>query len=163
LLLHPWSEQAVSRACREDPVNGTLEKYQRSTLYTDVVTSCETVVNWIEGGANVEGRLYKVMPACFALFVNDTVFVEHYHFGTGGRASGKVPLFEVEKGGKYYQQLAGHFDFVWKTAEPYRLSRELVESLRKPGPKEQEDFQQCIRFLRPDLCTAATSLCTQQA
>lgn len=153
LLLHPWSEQAISRALQEDFEHTTFEAYPESILYADVLRSCDTLVKWM-GSAHsqkTETRLYKVFPSCFLVFVNDVVFVEQYHFGSGGRASGKVPLFEVGKGGGFYEQLEGHFEHVWRTANPYSLSVDLVKSLRNPDPDQQERFAECIRFTRPDL------------
>lgn len=157
LLLHPWSEQAVSRAIQEDREHPTFKEYRETRLYQDVLRSCGTLAQWIGSiGPRVEARLYKVSPACFLVFVNDMVFVEQYHFGTGGRASGKAPLLQVYKGGKFYEQMEGHFEHVWKTAEPYRITADFIKALKDPDPNELQQFEEYIRFSRPDLFNAGT-------
>ncbi|MCP4566713.1 MAG: hypothetical protein GY841_03930 [FCB group bacterium] len=151
LLLHPWCEQAVSRGLREDPEHNTFERYRDTRLYQDVTRSCDTLVNWTSHGECVKARLYKVMPSSFFIMTSDVVFVEEYHFGTGGRASGKVPTLEVRKGNKLYTQLQGHFEFIWGISEQFQLSADLVTSLRNPVERESKSFEESIRFSRPDL------------
>jgi len=152
LLLHPWSEQAVSRALQEDQEHSNLNKYKDSRLFQDVLRSCEAVAQWTNTDtSNIQMRLYKVAPSCFLIFVNDVLFVEQYHFGTGGRASGKVPVFQVSKGSKYYEQMNGHFEHVWNTAEPYRVTEDFVKNLKEPDLDFLRQFKECIQFSRPDL------------
>lgn len=153
LLLHPWSEQAVSRALKEDGPHRRLEDYKQSTLFMDIVgkTCDELVRNWPLGSPNFEVRLHKVFPACFLFLHDHLAFVEQYHFGTRGRASGKVPVLEVAEGGRYYRELAGHFKHVWETAAPYTLTAELLDRLNDPSDEEMRLFEETIRFLRPDL------------
>lgn len=149
LLIHPLSEQAVSRALREDLQHRDFACYRSSRLYTDVLQSCEFLVQ--RASSRVEVRLYKVFPACFLLLVNDAAFVEQYHFGTGGRASGKVPLYEVAKGGTCYGQFEGHFEHVWAISKPYALTRSLVDTLNSPDREQWGALESSLRFSRPDL------------
>lgn len=151
LLLHPWCEQAVSRGLWEDPQHSTFERYRDTRLYQDVTRSCDTLVEWANATSNFLVRLYKVMPSCFLILTDDVMFVEQYHFGTGGRASGKVPVWEVHKGSRLYEQFEGHFEHVWETAEPFLLCSDLAKSLRGPSEKERELFEATIEFARPDL------------
>jgi len=151
LLLHPWSEQALSRALHEDLQHSTFDRYRDTRLYHDVTRSCDTLVGWASLGLRVEARLYKVMPSCYLVITSNVMFLEPYHFGTGGRASGKVPVLEARKGGRLYEQYWGHFDHVWMGAEPFSLSGGLATSLRNPSSVELTSFRNSIRFLRPDL------------
>lgn len=155
LLLHPWCEQAVSRGLWEDPQHSTFDRYQDTRLFQDVTRSSDTIVEWQASGSKVGTRLYKVMPSCFLILTSDVVFVEEYQFGTGGRASGKVPVVEALKGTRLYEQLDGHFKYIWETASEYELSSSLAESLRNPSTAEVQEFERTIRFLRPDLFTEA--------
>lgn len=150
LLLHPLSEQAVSRALRESE-RCDFATYRQSTLWSEVLDSCSNVVGWLEKKQAVEARLYTVFPACFLLFINDVVFVEPYHFGEGGRASGKVPVFEVAQGGRYYDQLKGHFDHAWETSSKFKLDSEMLRALNDPAATEGCQFTEMVKCLRPDL------------
>ncbi|HIJ64479.1 MAG TPA: hypothetical protein HPP77_00905 [Candidatus Hydrogenedentes bacterium] len=151
LLLHPWCEQAVSRGLREDPQHSTFDRYKETRLFQDVTRSCDTLVEWGDSGSKVRTRLYKVMPSCFLILTSDVVFIEEYQFGTGGRASGKVPVIEALKGTRLYEQLEGHFEYVWDTASQYPLSLNLAETIRNPSAADVEQFERIVRFLRPDL------------
>jgi hypothetical protein len=50
------------------------------------------------------------------VFVNESVFVETYHYGrpgVGGLQGGKVPVLEFHSDSTTYQELRGHFEHVW--------------------------------------------------
>ena len=150
LLLHPMCEQAVSRALRESPERDYWT-YKETALWVEVLGSCETLTDWAAKGYAIESYLYKVMPAWFLLFINDVLFAEPYQFGTGGRASGKVPIFEIAKGSRLYEELEGHFDYVWKSAGRYKLDADLLRRLRKPSEQEVAQFDAALTFSRLDL------------
>jgi len=150
LLLHPWSEQAVSRALRED--RRPFAEYTETNLWMEVLTSCTNLVKWQETWPEaVEGRLYKVSPACFLLFVNDVLFYEQYHFGAGGRASKKIPMFVIARGSPVYEQLDGHFSHVWDTASPHRLTGDLVRDIKDANSELRRQLDLLIACARPDL------------
>jgi hypothetical protein len=91
LLLHPLSEPAVTRGLREKGYQD-VAFFEDTDLWTDVGRSCVTICAWKRDGYPIEARLYKVMPCCFLIFINDVLYAEFYHLGAGGRASGKVIL-----------------------------------------------------------------------
>ena len=170
LLLHPWCEAAVSRGLREGSPSDTFEDYQKTQLYEDIIRSCRTLDRWMKEAGSPDDvasndnakpthgltvRLYKTVPTCFLLLLDDVCFLEQYHFGTGGRASGKVPTAEVRNvhsrqapGDKdrtestYYGELEGHFLHVWETAEEWHLDRngELLETLENPPQPMIDNF-----------------------
>jgi len=150
LLLHPCSEQAVSRGLRECP-DCAFDSFEDTDLWQDVIRSCITVCHWKRNGYSVAARLYRVAPHCFLIFVNDLLFAEFYHFGAGGRASGKVPLMKISATSRLYEELKGHFEYVWDTAECFKLDEALLAEIRKPGTMKEQSFVQSIRFSRPDL------------
>jgi len=156
LLLHPCSEQAVSRGLREHP-DREFDSFEDTNLWQDVKKSCITICDWRKNKYNVEARLYKVSPSCFLVFVNDFLFAEFYHFGAGGRASGKVPLMKICATSELYQELKGHFDYVWDTAKCFVLNDALLEEIKKPGAAKEHDFVQNINFCRPDLFKAKSN------
>jgi len=165
LLLHPWCEAAVSRALREDLNVKTLGEYTKTQLYEDVMRSSRTLVPWTEeNDTKIKVRLYKTIPACFLLAFDDVCFVEQYHFGTGGRASGKVPIAEVRNVSSreapeeedrrpttYYGELIGHFDHMWKMAEGNELNQELLLEMDSPSETFLGCFRQSVFYARPDL------------
>jgi len=165
LLLHPWSEQGISRAFHEQADDlKELNQYDNSQLYHDITVSCQTILRFHLALQSVPedhtqtnkpsedldswARLYTVLPAYFLVFVNDVVFVEHYGFGSGGRASGKVPLFKIHSGTNYYNELQAHFEWVWKTANP--VTKDVISDLGR-GSSAVPNFLSTINFLRPDI------------
>ncbi|MEW5980884.1 MAG: hypothetical protein AB1806_00780 [Acidobacteriota bacterium] len=149
-LLHPQSEQAVSRALREHP-DRDLASFDDTNLWQDIKKSCVTVCDWQKNGYSLEARLYKVMPSCFLVFVNDVVFVEFYQFGSGGRASGKVPLLRVARTSPLYDELLGHWEYVWGTASHFPLNQALFDSIKNPDDACHQRFLDAVGFCRPDL------------
>jgi hypothetical protein len=150
LLLHPHSEQAVTRALREHP-DRDFDSFEDTNLWQDIKKSCTTICDWKRKNYNIKARLYKVAPSCFLIFVNDVLFAEFYHFGAGGRASGKVPLFRISSTSDLYRELKGHFDYVWETAKCFELADQLFKEIKTPGATKNGSFIQYIRFSRPDL------------
>jgi len=149
-LLHPCSEAAVSRGLREHP-GKTFESYDESILWQDLRKSCITLLDWQEQNYKVEARLYKVSPACFLVFINDVLFAEYYHFGMGGRASGKIPLMKIKKESALYCELEGHFNYVWETAKPFTFNKKLFEKIEDQTTSKDSEFATTIQFTRPDL------------
>jgi len=149
MLLHPMCEQAVSRAFREDSRYDSHEDYGKTRLWSDVQQSWETAVSWREGQElPLEARAYMVFPACCLLFINDVVYVEPYHFGKDRtRASGRVPILRVTKGGAYYAQLKGHFDHVWRTSSAWKITEELFQKL---DPTDTA-FWDSVKYVHPEL------------
>jgi len=147
LLLHPVSEQAVSRAFREDDRFKSFSDYRKTRLWNDITQSCDTLGHLRERYP-VSARAHKVAPACFLVFVNDVVFVEQYHFGDKReRASGKVPILEVAKGSTFYEQLDGHFEHVWRTARKNEITTDFVGSC----DPNAEQFVASLKSVHPDL------------
>ena len=165
LLLHPWCEAAVSRGLHEDVVIESFSDYKKTQLFTDVILSCRTLVHWMkEKDTKLKVRLYKTLPACFLLVFNDVCFLEQYHFGTVGRASGKVPIAEIrnvlreqspgsEGASTYYGELAGHFDHVWETADGNDLDKAgtFLAKLEEPDEAMLDAFRSSVLYTRPDL------------
>lgn len=151
-LIHPLSEQAVSRAFREDDRFKAFADYRNTRLWSDVNQSCGTLVDWANKGLPVTARAYMVAPSCFLVFVNEKVFVEQYNFGRRReRASGKVPIFEVSKGGPFYEQLNGHFEYVWRTASNTKIDSKFLKCLKTENP----EFQNFIHYVHGDLDNVA--------
>lgn len=147
-LLHPLSEQAVSRAFREDHRYRSFSDYTKTRLWTDVTQSCETIDDWMKQGYRVAARAYMVAPSCFLIFVNDILFVEQYHFGEKReRASGKVPIFEVAKGSLLYEQFEGHFEYLWRTAKNAPINLEFLQNLKA----DDETFRRVVQYVHHDL------------
>ena len=153
LLLHPMSEPAVSRGLREDTRSGgNFEQYWTTSLYQEVVRSCETILSWkTKQRPRISARLCKVASACFLLFINDLVFVEQYHFGTGARrASGRLPVY-VFRRGPVYNQFEQHFRFVWDSGMSVPLTRDVLNAIEKPGDEEKAKLRSILEYSRPDL------------
>ncbi|MGA2150476.1 MAG: hypothetical protein ABSH49_36615 [Bryobacteraceae bacterium] len=152
LLLHPWCEYAVSRALRESKIVNAFARFRDSRLYTDVLASCASVLTDFSG-KNIQVRLYKSSSAMWFLAVGDLAFVEQYHYGTGGRASGKVPLVELNAGTTYCRELEGHFEHLWELSAPWALDKKLLDRLTTPDldGAEWQHFTESVRYSRPDL------------
>jgi len=150
LLLHPCSEPAVSRALREHK-DRNFESLEDTNLWQDVRKSCITICDWQRRDYKVTARLYKVAPCCFLVFVNDLLFAEFYHFGAGGRASGKVPLMRISRPSDLYKELEGHFSYVWESAKCFDLNENLFKNIKNPSASKEKQFVENIKFSRPDL------------
>ena len=67
-------------------------------------------------------RQFEHFPACFMCLVDDTVFVEQYHYGEGqqGELGKDMPILEFNKNDTSnkeklpYELLESHFEFIWK-------------------------------------------------
>lgn len=153
-LLHPCSEPAVTRALREHP-DRDFDSLEDTNLWQDVRKSCITVCDWGRRKYRVSARLYKVAPCCFLVFVNDVLFAEFYHFGAGGRASGKVPLMRISRTSELYDELEGHFTYVWDSARCFALDDGLFAQIKDPDAPREQEFVRSMRFSRPDLFGAA--------
>lgn len=150
LLLHPCSEPAVSRGLREHQ-ECDFESYEETDLWNDIKKSCTTLRDWKKIQYQVDARLYKVSSACFMIFVNDLLYVEFYQYGAGGRASGKVPLMKISSTSELYDQLKGHYNYVWDTAKCFELTEKLLTQIKDPNAAKDPDFVQNIQYSRPDL------------
>ena len=113
LVLDPQCEQARLRSEREEP-QGT--PYEEGNLHREVNDTIENVkIRFIKSGAKIEVHAYRGAPSCFLLIVDDFMFVEQYHYGRerGQRAAELVPLIEFHKDSTMFEELQGHFDYMW--------------------------------------------------
>ncbi|GEM_PF-6284059 len=123
LVIDPICNQARLRSRREEMPS---TDHEDGNLYREVNNTIEIVRNqYEEHGANVKLHIYSGTPACFILIVDDVLFVEQYHYGRvrGQRVAELVPLVEVKKDSKIYDELEGHFEYMWS---------ELSQSPAKP-------------------------------
>lgn len=160
LLLHPCSEPAVSRALREHE-DRDFKSFEDTNLWQDVHKSCITICDWQSRRYRVDARLYKVSPCCFLVFINDVLFAEFYHFGAGGRASGKVPVMRISKTSELYEELEGHFNYVWESAKCFELNDGLFKNIKSANASKEERFVENVKFSRPDLFSKNDSVESQ--
>ena len=158
LLLHPTCEQAVYRALQEDQ-RSDMAHFNHSQLWDDITSSARYLVNWAEKEQlAIEGRFYKMAPQCFLLIINDVIFWEQYHLGTGGRASGTVPVFEVSKESPLGRQFLGHFDAVWRSAAEWPVKASQLDALEGSCQDSVKGFDYCQAVRAPgDTETSRTS------
>jgi hypothetical protein len=152
LLIDEDGDQAIWRSYREKRLIDSeliFEEYSSSDLKEShlVVDTNETVqrmkelvsISSSEGqNPTLQARSYKTAPACFLLWVDDSIFVEQYHFGhrqdSVSRILGNdmplvefarnvVSLVDEESGdvGPSFDLLVDHFDFVFEQASPINL------------------------------------------
>jgi len=88
--------------------------------------------------------LYRVSPHCFLIVLPDAVFFEQYHYGRSGdeRKGGLLPTLQMEENQKLesiYQQLEGHFEYVWLSGRLVTKSaandfnNKMIEDLKLSG------------------------------
>jgi|GEM_PF-2864624 len=134
LLIDPYCHGAVLRSFAEtsdtESVVGRLE--------TDVLDAA----NYFrrirsELGANASRlkiKLYNLVPTTFLCQVENTTFVQYYHFWSERLAGCPVPLFQYRKKGHgqrglcMHTEMGRHFEFIWKYA-----SMDLDEFLPTPS------------------------------
>lgn len=134
LLVDPLSAQAGLRSEREsqtheDQEYNNVEEHFTSTLFTDLQKCTRTLNRFTETGGRVDVRLYSTAPSCFLVFINESVFVETYHYGRsgiGGLKGGKVPVLEFHSDTSTYKELEGHFDHVWFKSRNRKLDQALT-------------------------------------
>ena len=117
MVLDPQCEQARYRSEREEPEGTKLED---GNLFREVNLTIQVVDNWQRRGCNIELRAYKGSPSCFIMIIDNSIFVEQYHYGRAGgaRVAELVPLLEFISDSNTYRELLGHFNHMWE-----RLSR----------------------------------------
>lgn len=114
MVLDPECDQARYRSEREEPKGTNLEE---GNLHREVNLTIQVVDNWRKRGCNIELRAYKGSPSCFLMIIDNTIFVEQYHYGRAGgaRVAELVPLLEFISDSNTYRELLGHFDYMWKS------------------------------------------------
>lgn len=137
LLLDPLCAQAGLRSERESQTRDQEEysdvtQHFRSSLFQDLQKTTSTLLRKMDKPNGVKARFYRTSPSCFLIFINDSVFVETYHYGQsgiGGLAGGKVPVLEFRKGTLTYDELLGHFQHVWFKARQNPLDQESAATI----------------------------------
>ena len=141
LLIDPYSEQAVMRSERESQreegdVYTDPNAHFVSTLFTDMQNCTRYLQSFtLVKSPRVEVRFYRAAPSCFLVFVNDSVFVETYHYGrsgVGGLRGGRVPVLEFYSHTETYKELEGHFDYVWFKSKDRVLDAALANEIMNP-------------------------------
>lgn len=112
MVLDPECDQARYRSEREEPEGTKLEE---GNLHREVDLTIQVVDHWHKRGCNIELRAYKGSPSCFLMIIDNTIFVEQYHYGRAGgaRVAELVPLLEFISDSNTYRELLGHFDYMW--------------------------------------------------
>ena len=132
LLLDPLCEQGVLRSQREEP------GIERGNLYSEVVTSLRSIDRLKENGALIDVRLYQASTNCFAIQGDEGVLIEQYHYGSAEPDAtilgGKIPLLEFHKKSPTFQEIKGHFDYIWDKA-----SINIEEWRKSSGENIQQD------------------------
>jgi hypothetical protein len=141
LLIDPFSAQAGLRSERESQTEETseyldVEEHLTSTLFQDLQQCTRTLLRFCAPDTDrVEVRLYSTAPSCLLIFVNESVFVETYHYGRsgiGGLKGGKVPVLEFHSDTGTYKELEGHFQHVWYKSRQQVLTPDLARSITDP-------------------------------
>lgn len=116
LLLDPLSEQGRIRSEREEP------GVHPGNLFSEVMTSLNSIERLRTSGAGVEAKLYSGAPNCFVVLTEKSVLIEQYHYGSDAPGAtilgGKVPLLEFARESAAYAEMSGHFDFLWSDKGP---------------------------------------------
>jgi len=146
LLVDPFSAQAGLRSERESQTKEeqeyqTVDEHFTSTLFQDMQKCTRTLMRFIEPqNDRVQVRLYSTAPSCMLIFINESVFVETYHYGrsgVGGLKGGKVPVLEFHSDTNTYKELSGHFDHVWFKSRHRKLDKKLAELINAPRIKPE--------------------------
>lgn len=144
LLIDPFSAQAGLRSEREsqnteDEEYSSVEQHFSSTLFQDLQKCTKTLIRFTDESKRVEVRLYSTAPSCLLIFVNESVFVETYHYGRsgiGGLKGGKVPVLEFHSDTNTYKELEGHFKHVWYKSRNRVLNDDVVSEIDNPRTNE---------------------------
>jgi len=141
LLIDPFSAQAGLRSERESQTQEdeeyiTPEEHLTSTLFQDLQQCTRTLSRFIDDEKRrVEVRLYSTAPSCLLIFVNESVFVETYHYGrsgVGGLKGGKIPVLEFHSDTSTYKELEGHFQHVWFKSRQRALTPGFTDIITDP-------------------------------
>ncbi len=126
LLLDPQSEQGELRSKREEP------NVKTGNLYSEVQTSIRSIQRLNEEKCKITAKLYAASPSCFAIITERSVVIEQYHYGSSKPgatiAGGKVPVFEFAKNSSTYEELVGHFDFIWSLESSKEVKQSTLET-----------------------------------
>jgi uncharacterized membrane protein (DUF485 family) len=126
-----------------------LMRYVKSTPDTAQNTSCvestpdaaqntscvESTPDAAQTTSYVEVRLYSTAPSCMLIFVNDSVFVDTYHYGrmgVGGLEGSQMPLLEFHRCTSPYKALEGHFEYVWFKSRHRVLDQKVANDIENP-------------------------------
>jgi hypothetical protein len=66
--------------------------------------------------AELEVRLYRLMPHSFICYTNSCVFVQPYYFWRAEQYGRHAPLLKFSYGSEMYKETGGHFDLIWNHA-----------------------------------------------
>ena len=178
LLLDPLCAQAGLRSERESdaPVQEGLtdraepggeyeytdvQSHLESVLFGDLQATTRTLREYVNHHAErVQARLYRTAPSCMLIFINDSVFLETYHYGRtgiGGLKGGKLPVLEFRSDTPQYKELKGHFDHVWYKARDQVLSQKVVDDINKRSrdPDIISKLTKEFYWVKPDSPAAA--------
>ena len=133
LLLDPFSESGQLRSRREQA--GDKEEAEgmiRGNLFQDIIRSLRHHSELEKAYRNIkiEVKLYSAAPSCFIFRTNESIILEQYHFGTKKEdfqqdpklseetsyVARKIPISEYSADCIMYQELSGHFNFIYKTS-----------------------------------------------
>lgn len=165
LLINPFSTQAGYRAEREakEPYS-KVEDHFVSTLFQDIQKCTK---NFEKTDSNrIAVRFYSTAPSCMLIFVDQSVFVETYHYGragVGGLKGGKIPILEFRKGTHAYEELEGHFDYVWSKAIGCQLTPEFREKILIPrkDPAILKELEQNLHWVNHPECATGCLLSSE--
>lgn len=174
-LVNPVSQQAILRAVADSrptaKVRATLaewswEQHEKSTLYSDIVTTVAEVeqLNMQLAAAasiapkadrerlakriqpqGVELRFYSSSTACSLLLASDSIFIEPYIYGRDSQvgALGHLPVFEVEASRSVDARLlTSTFEAIWS----YSIG---LDEYRGRDP--EAEFEANLRRLQKEL------------
>jgi len=128
-----WKMRAAVRILLLDPEYPTAESpvanLRDSDEGQDPGTICNEVRRFVRDTASLHGenfriRLYRCLPSVNIFRVDDEMFWGPYFIR---RVSRNSPTFVVERGGKVFETLLGHFESIWRDDE---LSREVPHEWR---------------------------------
>lgn len=138
LLINPFSNQAGYRAERESNITfSDVKNLIQSQLFLDIQQCVHNLKKL--NCKRISVRFYDTSPSCMLLFVNRSVFMEAYHYGkagVGGTKGGKVPVLEFKKESNAYQELEGHFSYVWKKSENLTMTTDFLNEIVSPFKNE---------------------------
>jgi len=155
MVIDPESEQALFRSLREeestynnmikDPYSNYsmasyeklfdkyLNTYTKMNLYRDVHRTTDDIDSLFnQRNLRIKLRYYRAAPVCFLAIIDESMFIELYHYGatSNERLAEQVPVFEFNGSSSMYKQMSGHFEYIWD-----KLSKELFISDKKPEEK----------------------------
>jgi len=119
LLIDPYSEGAFLRSSAEAR-EGDYSRLSDEVKHTmELLFELEKRVASLKNdGISLSVMQYRSSPSVFLVLTSNTVFIEPYYFRPNHKKS-NYPMMNFYNSGKIggvYQELAFHFEWVWKTA-----------------------------------------------